>query len=434
MAQRPVTIVEADRARLLAAVDAEREDMLALLQQLVRMPSVGGTGEENAIQHVLAGWLEAEGLVTDLWPLPLAELAAEPDFPGMEVLRTEGWGLVGRQPGAGSGPSLMLNGHVDVVPPGDLAAWTTGQPYSGRIENGRLFGRGACDMKAGLVAAMWAVRGLVRSELALGGDVLLASVQGEEDGGLGTYALLKRGWRADACVIPEPTGLDLVAATAGALTFRLRIRGHATHASRRTEGESALEHFWPVWQALSALERQRNANVDPLMQRWPMPYALSIGTLQCGDWASSVPDLLVAEGRFGVALDEPVAVARRSFEAVVASVSEAHPWLRSHPVEVEWWGGQFASGRLPAGSGLLDSMRAAHLIAGGARAREPATWGAPYGSDLRLMAGIGGVPTLHYGPGDAGLAHGPDESVPLDDVQVAARALAVCALDFVGLA
>jgi acetylornithine deacetylase len=393
---------------------------------------VGGSEDEIAIQHTLAHVFEAEGLDTDLWALPLAALASEADFPGVEVARREAWGLVGRLPGRGGGRSLMFNGHVDVVPPGDRAAWTSGDPFAGHTAGGRLYGRGACDMKGGLVAAVWAVRALRRAGLVLDGDVLLACVVGEEDGGLGSYALLRRGWRADACVIPEPTGLDLVPAAAGALTFRLRVRGHATHASRRTEGVSALERFWPVWRALQDLERARNVEVDPLMRRWPLPYALSIGTLRCGDWASSVPDLLVAEGRLGVALDETPAEARRALEAAVAEASHADPWLRDHPVEVEWWGGQFASGRLPPSSDLLERVRAAHLAATPGAAAPPSVWGAPYGSDLRLLSGLGGIPTLHYGPGDAGLAHGPDESVPVDDVATAARTLALLALDYAG--
>ena len=117
-------------------------------------------------------------------------------------------------------------------------------------------------MKGGLLAAHWAVQAIRASGVRLRGDVLLASVQGEEDGGLGTYSLLRRGWRADACVIPEPTSLDLVPGNAGALTFRLRIRGHATHASRRLEGVSAIEKFWPIWQALLDLEAERHRGVD----------------------------------------------------------------------------------------------------------------------------------------------------------------------------
>ncbi|MDQ6669175.1 MAG: ArgE/DapE family deacylase [Chloroflexota bacterium] len=422
--------MDAPQAQVLHAVAGERQAMQELLRELVRAPSVGGTRAESELQQRLAGDFAAFGLETDVWSLPLVELAAEPDFPGAEVARQEAIGVVGRLRGSRRGRTLMLNGHVDVVPPGDLGAWTNGDPFAATIADGRLYGRGACDMKGGLVAAIWAVRALQQSGVDLAGDVLLASVEGEEDGGLGTYALLRRGWRADACVIPEPTGLDLVPANAGALTFRLRVRGHATHASRRTEGESALEHFWPVWKALRKYEAERNADVDPIMRRWPMPYALSIGTLRCGDWASSVPDLLVAEGRLGVALDESPAQARAAFESAVENSSAANAWLRAHPVEVEWWGGQFASGRLPQGNDLLERMRAAHAVATGPDTLQPAVWGAPYGSDLRLLAGLGGIPTLHYGPGDAGLAHGPNESVPLAEVELAARALAVLALEF----
>ncbi|MBV9598258.1 MAG: ArgE/DapE family deacylase [Chloroflexi bacterium] len=416
-----------DDSEVLEAVDDEREKMLALLQELVRIPSLGGSQHEVGIQHQLVELMRGSGLETDVWEIPLARLTAEPDFPGAEVERAQALGVVARLPGSGRGPSLMFNGHVDVVPPGDLGAWTGGEPFSGTIANGQLFGRGACDMKGGLVAAMWALRALQRAAPRLAGDVLLASVVGEEDGGLGSYGLLRRGWRADACVIPEPTGLDIVPATAGALTFRLRIRGHATHASRRMEGESALEHFWSVWQRLRALEQERNAEVDPLFRRWPMPYALSIGTVRCGDWASSVPDLLVAEGRLGVAVDESPAQARAQFAASLTDIAHTDSWFVEHPVEVDWWGGQFASGRLSADSDLVGRVRAAHARAGGES--EPEVWGAPYGSDLRLLTGIGGIPTLHYGPGDAGLAHGPNESVRLHEVESAARTLALLSLD-----
>jgi acetylornithine deacetylase len=325
----------------------------------------------------------------------------------------------------------MLNGHLDVVPPGDLRTWRDADPFSGAVRGGQLFGRGACDMKAGLVAALWAVRALRRSGVPLRGDVVLASVQGEEDGGLGTFATLGRGWRADACVIPEPTSLDLVPANAGSLTFRLLVPGHATHASRRTAGVSAIEKFWVVLSALTALEGRRNVDVDPLFERWTIPYPLSVGVVRSGDWASTVPDLLVAEGRLGVRLDEPVEVARAALEQAVRGACDADAWLRDHPVTVEWWGGQFASGRLPAGNDLLARVQSAHHEVTGGRQQQ--TWGAPYGSDLRLLTALGGIPTVHYGPGDVTLAHGPDESVPLGEVLTCARALAVLALDFCGV-
>ena len=213
-------------------------------------------------------------------------------------------------PGTGDGATLMLNGHIDVVPIGDPDAWDA-QPFAAETRGSRLFGRGACDMKAGLVAALWAAEAIRTAGVRLRGDLLLASVQGEEDGGLGTFATLRRGWRADACVIPEPTSLAMIPANSGALTFRLRVRGLATHAARRTEGVSAIEKFWPLHRALTELERRRHEGVDPRMARWPLAHPISIGTVHAGDWASSVPDLLVAEGRFGVAIGESVADARR---------------------------------------------------------------------------------------------------------------------------
>jgi acetylornithine deacetylase len=126
-----------------------------------------------------------------------------------------------------------------------------------------------------------------------------------------------------------------------------------------------------------------------------------------------------------------VADARAALELAVAEASAADPWLREHPATVEWWGGQFASGRLAADSDLADRVAAAHhAVTGGST---PGSWGAPYGSDLRLLAGAG-VPTLHYGPGDAVLAHAPDERVPLAGVHTTARTLALLALDICGVA
>ena len=418
-------------ARVLNAVDEQQAEMTLLLRELVRIPSVSGTDAENeAIAHA-AKLFADEGMEVDHWQIPLDDITSRPDFPGVEVERTEAWGVVGRVPGSSDGqgaPSLLFNGHVDVVPVGDRRQWS-GDPFDARIDGERLYGRGACDMKAGLVAALWATAAIRRAGIRLNGDLLLTAVLGEEDGGLGTYSTLARGWRADACVIPEPTNLDLVPANAGALTFRLSVPGLATHASRRTEGVSAIEKFVPLLIALQQLEARRNADPDPRARRWDIAYPLSIGTIHAGDWASSVPDLLVAEGRLGVALGEPVESARDELEQAVAEACDGDAWLSDHPATIEWWGGQFASGSLPESSDLIDRVRSAHAVVGGT-AQE--TYIAPYGSDLRLMTGIGGVPTLQYGPGEVALAHGPDEFVPLDQVLTTARALAALALDFCG--
>jgi acetylornithine deacetylase len=417
-------------ARVLQAVDAATDEMVALTASIVRLPSVSGTAGENDAQQRMADVLGEGGMDVDHWALDLPALTAHPDFPGMEVDRTEAWGLLGRLPGTGDGATLMLNGHIDVVPTGDPAAWAE-QPFSATVRDGRMYGRGSCDMKAGLIAAHWAVQAIRAAQVTLRGDLLLASVQGEEDGGLGTFGLLQRGWTADACVIPEPTTLDIIPANSGALTFRIRVRGKATHAARRTEGVSALEKFWPVFAALQRLEARRHEVTDPLTARWPLAHPLSIGIVHAGDWASSVPDLLVAEGRLGVAIGEPVEHAREELEVAVAEACDDDPWLRANPAHVEWWGGQFASGRLPAESDLVARVTDAHAV--GSDHRPLDVYGAPYGSDLRLLTGLGGIPTVQYGPGDAMLAHGPAESVPIDEIAITARTLALVALDVCGI-
>jgi acetylornithine deacetylase len=418
-------------SRVREAVDESIPEMIAMAAGLVQTPSVSGTDGENEAQSIMAAHMRSGGLEVDHWPIDLAELSAHADFPGVEVERTEAWGLVGVLPGAGDGSGLMLNGHIDVVPIGDRDAWSD-DPFSGETRGAELHGRGSCDMKAGLAAAFWAVQAVRRSGVQLRGDLLLASVQGEEDGGLGTFATLQRGWRADACVIPEPTSLDIIPANAGALTFRLHVRGLATHAARREEGVSAIERFWPIWNALTDLERRRHTDVDPLAARWSLAHPISVGTIRAGDWASSVPDLLVAEGRLGVAIGEDVEHARGELERAVAEVCVDDPWLRDHPVEVEWWGGQFASGRIPPGSDLVQRVTAAHAAIG--EARLPDVYGAPYGSDLRLLTGLGGIPTVQYGPGDAAVAHGPLEAVSIGEVITTARTLAVLAVDICGVA
>lgn len=406
--------------------------LLADLDSLLLIPSISGTEAEVEAQAWLAERWRDEGFDVDRWDLDLAGLQADSQFPGMEVERTAGLGVTATLHGTGGGQTLLLNGHTDVVPPGDLDAWT-GDPFTPRraMVAGRdcVLARGACDMKAGVVAMWAATRAIASAGIELKGDVILAPVSGEEDGGLGTFALLRHGVTADMCVVPEPTSLNVMSANGGALTFRLTIRGQATHAARRTEGVSAIEKFYVVLSALERLERERNAEVDVVMRRWPLAYPLSIGTIHAGDWASTVPDLLTAEGRLGVALGESTDHARAALEHAVAEACQGDPWLRDHPVEVTWWGGQFASGQTPPDSpviGLVAGIQAQHS------GHAPEIYGGPYGSDLRLFVGIGQIPTVQYGPGDANAAHAPDEYVPVDEILANAKALAALILRVCG--
>jgi acetylornithine deacetylase len=342
------------------------------------------------------------------------------------VAREAAWGLVGELTGASGavdGPTVVLNAHVDVVPSGDDRLWTTPafHPRRDAAPDGRdaLYGRGACDMKGGLVAVLATLDSLRHRGLPRRGRVLVQCVVGEEDGGLGTFATLARGHVGDVAVIPEATSNQIVCANAGALTFAVSIPGRSAHGSSRRDGVSAIAQLWPVWQAIEELEARRHTDVHPLMSHLDTPYGISIGTVRAGDWASNVPDLLVAEGRLGVALGEDTEHARDDLREAVAGACAASPWLCDNPATVEFTGGQFASGMTDPGDPLVSVLSAAHA---GRTGQVPAVQGAPYGSDLRLLTSLG-IPTVHYGPGSIRQAHSPDEYVALADVALTARVL-----------
>jgi len=403
------------------------EAILADLAALVAIPSVGGAAGEIAAQQWCAERLRAQGCQVDVWDIDPTLLAAAPGYPGAEVERTAALGVVGVLPasdGASSTqpPVLAFCGHTDVVPPGSVRAWT-GDPFTLRIRDGVGYGRGVCDMKAGVVAMIAGVEAVRRAGGHRNRSIAIHCVSGEEDGGLGAFATLRRGHRADACVITEPTAQAVIPANAGSLTFRLEVPGRATHGSQRWQGISALDELDVVQAALRRLEADRNAVVPAQFAHLKIPWPLSIGIVRAGDWASTVPDLLVAEGRYGVRPGESIEDAQQDFEHAVHAAAQHDPWLRDHPVRISWPGGRFAAGSLPAGHPLLGRVRdAASAVRGGV----PEVVGAPYGSDLRLYAAAG-VPTLQYGPGRVEHAHAVDECVDVADVLACARVYALLA-------
>jgi acetylornithine deacetylase len=422
-----MTSITEDEARALQAFEELGERTWGpMLAELMAIPSITGSAAEADAQRWVAGRCERIGLDVDLWSCDMDELRADPGYPGTEAPRDEAWGLVAVTPGpANESARVALQGHVDVVPTGDVSQWANGAPFTPRVASGVMYGRGACDMKAGVIANLVAIEAVLRSAVPLPGRIALHSVVSEEDGGLGAFATLKRGHTADACVITEPTSGTVITANAGATTFTLTVTGLATHGSTRYDGVSAFDVFLPVYQALLDLERDRNAIVDAVMAEYPIAYPLMVGRVVAGDWSSSVPDRLVAEGRYGVQLDEDPVAARQLFEERVAEASAADPWLKDHPVVVEWSGGQFASGRFPEGHGFLDVIRGAYADATGTS--PPRQRGAPYGSDLRLYNGAG-IPSLHLGPGEVRYAHSTLEQVKLSELADIARTLVLTLL------
>ena len=409
------------------AVDAET--MAAELQALIRVPSA--TGSEDDLAAMLADRLESAGLTVELFHPDPAAIRADPDWPGEEVPRESLTVVMGRA-GRPGGRRLVLSGHTDVVPAGDLGTWTA-DPWGGEIRDGQVYGRGANDMKGGVAAILGAVRALAATgQLAsLAGELVVALVPSEEDGGQGTLAAIRAGATGDMAIIPEPSMLDIVIAHAGAITFRLAVPGRAAHASKRREGVSALDNLGRLVRALEADEAWRNGEeTDPLMTALGLPYPTIIGKVHGGEWASTVIDLVVAEGRYGVRLGQTPEEAFADLRYAVTSACEADDFLREHPAQLELTGARFGSSRVAADSELpVELARTAKLVTG----RRPALLGVPYGADMRLFIGVGETPCVMFGPGDVRLAHGADERVPLDEVEACARVLAAFVVEQLGI-
>jgi acetylornithine deacetylase len=392
----------------------------AALSTIVRVPSI--TGDEGAVQDRMAALLAEVGTAVERVEVDPAEARRDPDWPGEEMPRDRlpiVFGRIGR-PG---GRRLLLVGHVDVVPIGDPATWTR-DPWGATREGERLYGRGAVDMKGGVASILGAVRGLTGSGLAdrLDGEVLVASVPSEEDGGQGMLAAIRAGATGDLAVITEPTDLDIVIAHAGAITFRLTVPGRAAHASVRREGVSALDNLQTLVRALQADETARNAaETDPLMTVHGLPYATIVGKVAGGDWASTVIDRIVAEGRYGVKLGQTWRDAERDLLRCIDDANESDPFLREHPATVELTGGRFSSARIPPDHPLPTGLAG---VASAVLGRGISLQGEPYGADMRLLVNEGRTPTVIFGPGDKRVAHSADEWVSVDDVAACARTLA----------
>ncbi|HEY3765930.1 MAG TPA: ArgE/DapE family deacylase [Gaiellales bacterium] len=407
-------------AELAVVANVDRDRLTDDLAALVAIPSL--TGDEGAVQTEVALRMTTAGLDVERVDTPAIDLSTDPDFPGVEVARETHPVVTGRLTGDTAGARILIAGHIDVVSGGDELAWTS-PPFRPRISDGVLYGRGACDMKAGVVAGLAALRAIHEAGVELGGEVMLVTVPGEEDGGAGMLAAIRAGCTGDWAVITEPTRLDLVTAQAGAITFTLTVPGKSAHAAFRRRGVSAVEKLVPVMEALQRNEAERNAaETLQSMRDLRLPYPTSIGRVSAGDWSSTVPERLVAEGRYGVRVGQTPAEAEAELRTVIAAACAADDWLCDHPVEVQITGGRFASASVPSDHALPWALgEAARDVAG----RLPPFVGVPYGSDARLLIDQGETPTVLYGPGDPELAHAVDEHVALEDVAVCARVLAV---------
>lgn len=406
-----------DRSKL---IDTQRiHDRLV---DLIRLPSV--TGDEEPVVRRIADWLSTGGAELDYWYDSIAKLVSDPAYPGHEVERAWVPVVAATIRGSRPGPTVLFTGHIDVVPPGDYSQWSL-DPFSGTREGDRIYGRGASDMKAGIIAALEAFEAFASGPRDFPGRVAFIAVPAEEDSGLGTLAAIRRGWKADAAIIPEPTcrgGLpDLVVAHAGAMSCLIEVPGLSAHASERLLGESALDHYITIHELLRKAESELNGSEQhPLMRDLTLPYATNIGVIKGGSWSSSVMDRLDVHVRVGVTLGETVSEAQERFERILHEGIQENEWLRKHPPVLHWKALGFGSAQTPIDHPLVESLADAAEMTFNKR---PKIVAAPYGCDMAAWVRLAETATVLYGPGDLEQAHAPNEWVSLSTTERVARTL-----------
>ena len=380
-------------AALIAAVDEGFVAQLALTAELVRFPSTRGA--EKEAQAFIADEMRRRGLEVDHFRIDLDRIRGLPGFSPAHVSYDEAWNAVGTLRAKETlGRSLILNGHVDVVPTGPLDMWAT-PPFEPRVADGWMYGRGAGDMKSGLVACLAALDAVRRAGFAPAADVIVQSVVEEECTGNGALACLDRGYRADAVLIPEPMNEALLNAQVGVIWFQVTVRGAPAHVAYAAEGASAIEAAFRLMTALHELEASWNARrADyPSHANLPHPINLNVGRIEGGDWASSVPAWCVFDVRVAIFPGQPIAEAKREIEAAIRAASQRDPFLRTNPPKIVYNGFEAEGYVLENAEAPVEALASAHRRVFGVGLETIASTAT---TDARFFGLYGDMPALVY--------------------------------------
>jgi acetylornithine deacetylase len=422
--------IERDRPqRIMDSVRQGFPDQIEFTKTLVRFPSIRGA--EHAIQDFVFRSYKDYGFALDRFTMDRAAIERHPGSSKFSKQHSDAPIVVGiHRPRRESGRSLILQAHVDVVPPGPETLWSR-PPFEPTVEGDLMFGRGAADMKAGHAANLFALKALQRIGLQPAATVYLQSVVEEESTGNGALMTHLRGYRADAVLIPEPEDEKLVRANTGVLWFEVQIQGHSVHVRDMQSGSNAIDAAYRVIGALRKLEADwnRRKQGQEYFDQEAHPINLNIGRIEGGDWASSVPEWCTLQCRIAIFPGTSASEAAREIEAAISDFSRTDNLLANNPPRVIF-NGFFAEGYvLPPGSAAEEALASAHRSVTGKQLESFVTAGY---LDTRVYALYDHVPALCYGPFSRNI-HGVDECVSLASVERITAAMAVFIADWCGV-
>lgn len=399
-----------------AAVHAGAETAFAFLERLVAEPST--VGREHGAQELVAAELDGLGFGVSCQEIPAETAAAAPG--GVAQASYQGRPNVLGRINPGMSPSLLLNGHIDVVP-AEAAVWSS-DPFTPARSGGWLSGRGAGDMKAGFAMGMLAIRALARAlPGAVHGELAFLSVIEEECTGNGTLAAGTAGVLGDAVVLLEPTDLGLLLGGVGVLWAEIEIEGIAAHAEAADRAVNPVRFIPLILRALAGFEAELNAAADdPAFGEVARPYNVNVGIVTAGDWASSVPARARLSVRVGFPRSWTPGQALDRMRTAVRRAAAADPWLAEHPPVIRPAGFRAEGYLLSGDHPLTNALAAAHADAHGSPPRRLVLGST---TDARFYLNQFGIPAVAYGP-TARNIHAADEAVELASIVAGARTLA----------
>lgn len=414
---------------VLDRIEANWDEQLRFLQGLVRRPST--LGHEARVQAYVADELAALGLRPESWDVDHAAIARAKGYSPASWSYEGRPNVTARWPAArGGGRSIILNGHIDVVPVAPEHHWTF-DPWGAEIVGGRMYGRGAADMKSGVSAMVYAVRALREAGVELAGDVILQSVIEEECTGNGALATLVRGQEADAVLIPEPFGPTALVAQVGVMWARIMVRGRGAHVLGADKAVNAFLHARALVEAILELEAQVNAEEKhPAFADVPHPLNYNVGVVRSGDWPSAVPPECTLEVRISAYPGQDLARVQERFREHLLAAAARDPWLAEHPPEIGFFGFQAEGCVVDRNAPLFGALAGAHReVTGG----EVEPYASTATTDVRFFNLYAGTPATCYGPVGANL-HAPDEWVDLASVRETTKVIAATLVRWCGLA
>lgn len=394
-------------------IDDLFDEEVAFLQALVRQKST--RGNEEAAQQLVHKAMDQDCQQVDILPVKIEDIETLPGFSPVTVDYSNMFNRIGHYGNkTGKGRSLILNGHIDVVPEGPLEGWMN-EPYAGNVKGDKLFGRGSSDMKAGIVAKIFALKAIKSLGYQPDAPVYVQSVVEEECTGNGALACLAAGYVADAVLIGEPFNEVLVTEQVGVIWFQIRLSGVPVHAEQASKGVNAIEAMLPIIAAYRELEHKWNEEKCNYLgyANHEHPINLNVAEFHAGDWTSSVPAWAVLNLRIGIYPGDDILSRQKQIESTLATLIASNEMVKRAAPSLQYHGFLAEGYQLPPNTDAEKILAFAHKQVHTSELNKSVITAT---TDARFYGLYKGIPSLVYGPKGQGF-HGFDEYVELESLR-----------------